>query len=125
MRDAGSPEVLIVEDDEAVRALMRAALAEAGYRVQAASNGEGGLSVLRLRRPDAIVLDLMMPIMDGWAFRAEQRKVAGLRDIPIVVVTAATAPTAELAPAAVLSKPFRVDDLVAAVERAVGPASAG
>src|SRR5206468_2477028 len=95
--EAVGPEVLVVEDDEAVRAMMRSALAEAGYRVQAAANGQGALAVLRVRRPDAIVLDLMMPVMDGWAFRDEQLAVPGLRDIPVVVVTAADAPSPDFA----------------------------
>jgi CheY-like chemotaxis protein len=118
--EAAGPEVLVVEDDEAVRAMMRAALAEAGYRVQAAANGQGALAVLRVRRPDAIVLDLRMPVMDGWAFRDQQLAIPGLRDIPVVVVTAADAPSPDFAPAAVLAKPFRVEELVALVGAAIG-----
>ncbi|HEY3081485.1 MAG TPA: response regulator [Chloroflexota bacterium] len=120
--DAAHRRILVVEDDEAVRALLTELLAEAGYAVRAANDGPAGLELLRDWRPDAIVLDIALPGMDGWAFRTAQRRVRGAVDIPVVVVSGGhriVAPSPELIPAAVVPKPFDVDELLATVARLV------
>jgi CheY-like chemotaxis protein len=69
--------------------------------------------------PDLIVLDLMMPIMDGWTFRREQQAAPAGREIPIVVISAAQGHDtrdAELVPYAFLTKPFEMDELVSTVQ---------
>lgn len=123
----GKPSrVLVVEDDEAIRALLTELLAEEGYAVRAAADGQEALALLAGWRPDAIVLDLVMPVMDGWAFRAAQRQRPALRDVPVVVVSASGdlgPPVEALAPAAVLPKPFDIAQLVAAVDRLAGRGS--
>src|SRR4051812_17571750 len=81
--------VLVVEDEADLRALIVGLLEGDGYAAVGASNGEEALDVLRTtpRRPCLILLDLMMPRMDGWAFRAAQRRDPALASIPVVVVT--------------------------------------
>ena len=114
--------VLVVEDDEAVRRLVTELLAGEGYVVRAAANGRVGLELLRDWRPDAIILDVSLPGMDGWAFRAAQRCVPGAIDVPVVVVSGChriVAPSPDLIPAAIVPKPFDVDDLLSAVSRLV------
>jgi CheY-like chemotaxis protein len=81
--------VLIVEDDRDTREMLGRFLELEGFEVETASNGRQALDVLRSAGADAIVLDLMMPVMDGWQFRAEQRRDPSLSGIPVVVVTAA------------------------------------
>jgi len=113
-----APVVLVVDDAAAIRQMIRAHLELEGYEVECAANGAEALAVLGRRRPDVILLDLWMPKIDGWAFRAEQRTLTGARDIPVVVMTASglrEPPTAELAPAATLPKPFDSVELLRVV----------
>ena len=81
--------VLVVDDDADVREAFEAVLHAEGYRVATVSDGEEALQVLRAGlRPCLILLDLMMPVKDGWQFRAEQRADPELAAIPTVVVSA-------------------------------------
>jgi CheY-like chemotaxis protein len=88
-RDLAST-VMIVEDDRDVRLSLAEILAEEGYRVSVAEHGVDALRQLRTGwRPGVIVLDLMMPVMDGWEFLAEQRSNPALSSIPVIILTAA------------------------------------
>jgi two-component system, chemotaxis family, chemotaxis protein CheY len=110
--------LLVVEDDEDIRSVMSEALESEGYEVARACDGGDALRCARQRRPDLILLDLMMPRMDGWTFRAEQQADEALSDIPVVIVSAiAPADAAGLGAAAHLQKPFDLDDLMAVVAR--------
>jgi CheY-like chemotaxis protein len=81
--------VLVVEDEAAARAGMEQLLRGAGYDAVGASNGQAALDLLRSGiRPRAILLDLMMPVMDGWAFRREQLRDPHLAHIPVIVLSA-------------------------------------
>jgi PAS domain S-box-containing protein len=86
-RDANAL-VLIVEDDAATRDVLRRAVTAAGYRVQEAGNGRVGLGCIEQEVPALILLDLMMPEMDGFAFLDELRVSPAGHDLPVVVVTA-------------------------------------
>jgi CheY-like chemotaxis protein len=115
--------VLVVEDDEDLREIYAYVLAAAGYAPALAGDGVQALAWLRraARPPVAILLDLMMPVMDGWQFRAHQRRDPALAGIPVIVVSAASDPARlhELAPAAVVPKPFAMDDLLDVLRRVV------
>jgi signal transduction histidine kinase/DNA-binding response OmpR family regulator len=80
--------VLLVEDDEVARTAIRQALARGGWGVDTADNGRAALQQLAKETPDAIVLDLIMPEMDGFEFLAEMRSRAQWHDVPVLVVTA-------------------------------------
>ena len=82
--------VLVVEDDPDIRATLCEALEDNGYATAGAGNGVEALAYLRsgAEKPCLILLDLMMPVMDGQTFRAEQRADAALADIPVVVISA-------------------------------------
>jgi CheY-like chemotaxis protein len=81
--------VLVVEDDADIRAALSLTLQGGGYQVAEASNGKEALDQLRHGSPaDLIVLDLMMPVMDGWQFRREQQRDPRLAAIPVVIVSA-------------------------------------
>jgi CheY-like chemotaxis protein len=88
-RSPARTSVLLVEDDAAIASSLGEALEEEGLKVAIAANGREALEILRGGlRPLAIVLDLMMPVMDGWDFRGEQLRDPALKDIPVVVITA-------------------------------------
>jgi len=80
--------VLVVEDDDATRASVRSALERAGWHVSEAANGRAALAELAAARPDVLVLDLIMPEMDGFELLAEMRSRVEYRHIPAVVITA-------------------------------------
>ena len=80
--------VLVVDDDADVRELLRRMLESDGYAVVEAENGRAALGALRAGRPAVILLDLMMPEMDGFEFVAELRRDEAWRTIPVVVITA-------------------------------------
>jgi adenylate cyclase len=89
-RHGSSSRVLIVEDEPAAREMIRRMVEKNGWLVTEAENGKFGIDRLRETIPDAILLDLMMPEMDGFEFLSHIRKNAKWRDIPVIVVTAKT-----------------------------------
>jgi CheY-like chemotaxis protein len=114
--------VMIVEDDEDIRADLSAILRVKGFSVEEAVNGRDAMARLHGgSRPCLIVLDLMMPVMNGWELRGAMRADEALRAIPVVVVSGAgrigDEEIASLAPAAVLVKPFELSQLLELVSR--------
>jgi CheY-like chemotaxis protein len=114
-----TPRVLIVEDDRDIRETLVELLASAGYETAQAANGRDALDAARHARPQLIVLDLMMPVMDGWQFRSEQRRDPALAPIPVIVISACD-PSAALDADLFLQKPFPMDRLVAEAARLLG-----
>jgi DNA-binding response OmpR family regulator len=86
MDKARKPSILVVEDDSAYRQLLMLALETAGYGTRGAENGKVAMLALRTFRPDLILLDLMMPVMDGLRFLEESRRESRL-DMPVIVLT--------------------------------------
>jgi CheY-like chemotaxis protein len=121
MSDAAGPRrALIIEDDPVIRSVLVETLADEGWEVREATDGQAALAELADWRPSVIVLDLAMPTMNGWAFRAEQRRRDLAMDVPLVLVSASRETelrAGELEPAAVLLKPFDLTDLVRVVLR--------
>jgi len=123
--DVDAQSVLIVDDDLDILEALAELLECEGYRVTAVTDGRAALSHLRGGlRPCVILLDLMMPGMNGWDFRNEQLNDAELKDIPVVIVTAATvteaALKAQLGDISLLSKPPLDDELISIVRRHCG-----
>ena len=86
-----SPPILVVEDDPELLAGLASLLEAEGYRVRCARHGLEALGILRVGPlPRVILLDLMMPIMNGWQFRHEQRMDSELSKIPVIVISART-----------------------------------
>jgi CheY-like chemotaxis protein len=109
-------KLLIVDDDDALREALADALALEGFDVECCVHGADALARLRAGlRPDLILLDLMMPVMDGWAFRAAQLTDPALAAIPVVVITAAGPLEPPIDARHVLHKPFRIEELVGVV----------
>jgi CheY-like chemotaxis protein len=113
--------VLIVEDDESIREMMTDVLRDRGFRVLATANGAEALRALDSVRPDVMVLDLLMPVMHGWAFMESYLEKTGGEPVPIVVVSVnPVLPRSfnRFGVREVVSKPFDVDALTDAVELA-------
>ena len=106
--------ILVVEDDVDLNDMMGTVLEAARFRVARARNGLEGLAEIDRELPDLILLDMKMPVMDGWEFAA-RLKAARSGNIPIVVVTAAADPRAravEIGAQGYLSKPFDLEELL-------------
>ena len=118
MRDGGQISILVVDDDDDNREVFGEVLSEAGYRVVCAHDGAQALEMLRSLRPDIILLDVNMPVMDGLEFRAAQTRDPSIARIPTVVMTAdrMTDRIAGLALETV-SKPLKLSQLLSIIER--------
>jgi CheY-like chemotaxis protein len=114
--------VLIVEDDELTREMLTAILQGEGYLTETAAHGREALAHMETAPlPDLIVLDLLMPVMNGWEFCAAQAHDPRLASIPVVIVTATDSELTDTVPplhaAAHLRKPITVEELLDAVGR--------
>jgi CheY-like chemotaxis protein len=111
--------IAVVDDDADLRETLGELLQDEGYAPRLFENGRVALDFLRGGgRPQLILLDLMMPEMNGWQFRQEQLRDARLRDIPVVVMTASRGVgDGDLSGAEILQKPIGLGDLLAAIER--------
>jgi CheY-like chemotaxis protein len=125
MRVSPPRPVLIVEDDADLREMMAQLLTLEGYQIETVANGREALRYLNeAPRPDVILLDLMMPIMDGWEFRRRQQDDPVLADVPVIVLTAldqALARAADLDGVDFLKKPLDFDRLLELVRRRCRP----
>ncbi len=109
--------LLIVEDDDGARAALGDILDLEGYHVTLSANGEEALQHLRQEPlPDLIILDLQMPVMNGWQFRREQNKVARFASVPVVVITAFQS-AGDIDAAAIVHKPIDIRRLLAVIRR--------
>jgi CheY-like chemotaxis protein len=110
--------VLVVDDDIAIRETLAVVLDEEGYSVAQAVNGREALDRIQEGlRPDLIVLDLMMPVMDGWQFLEERAKDQSLREVPVVIVSATPETLQPPEVCAFVRKPMRLDHLLEVIER--------
>lgn len=113
--------VLVVDDDEGVRAVMATALEDDGWHVETAANGRVALTQLTEAMPDAIILDLRMPVMDGLTFAEHYRRLPEPR-APLILISATVTPSAVAQTGAVtgLRKPIDLNDLLNTVQRYAG-----
>jgi CheY-like chemotaxis protein len=111
--------VLIVEDDVELREMMAQLLALEGFQARAVSNGREALDYLGGGgRPHVILLDLMMPVMDGWEFRRQQQSDPTLASVPVIVLSALDhRRAAEVDAVAFLKKPLDFDRLLELVRK--------
>lgn len=110
--------VLVVEDDLSILMVVSDALLAEGHVVESVSNGQEALLMMRGQRPDVVLTDLMMPVVDGWALVAVMRDDPLLSQIPVVVFSAHRAARETAAALGVewcLTKPFDLPDLLEAI----------
>ena len=122
----GGARPILVVDDEPLRRLLCWTLTDEGYAVTAAPDGAAALALVHAVPPGLILLDMRMPVMDGWAFARRYRARPGPH-APIICVTAAAdaaavaARGAQIGAVASLGKPFDLDELLALVRRYLRP----
>ena len=117
-------QVLLVEDDAMVADVVRISLSLAGYNVTHVPDGASVFSTIAMSRPDVVILDLMLPNVDGLAVVGEMRAQPDTADIPVIVMTAKTMPADEIrsynrGASAYIRKPFLPQDLIDKVEQLV------
>ena len=120
--DRNNETVLVVDDDTSILDTVSAILTGEGYDVVSATSGEEALDAVTRKRPSVILLDMRMPVMDGWAV-ARALRSQGI-SVPIVVMTAAESAKRwadEVGAEGFLAKPFGLDELLTIVQRFRGP----
>ena len=122
---AARRRVMVVEDDPSIREALESTLLDEGYQVCAVSHGREALEALRTWPADLILLDLMLPIMDGWVFLAERRRLELAPNARIAIVSATrqarNGDARALGVDAVIPKPFDLDTLLTTTARLLDP----
>jgi two-component system, chemotaxis family, chemotaxis protein CheY len=120
MVGARRQRILLVDDDDGIRRVVTGFLTGEGYDVAGAADGKAALEQLEQFKPDIILLDMRMPILDGWEFVRLYRSMPGPH-APIVAFVATAQPHTlqqEIGAAALIEKPFDLDDLLQALDQA-------
>jgi CheY-like chemotaxis protein len=117
--------VLIIEDEKLIIVSTQMVLEAAGFRVESATNGEDGIAKARSQCPDLILLDIMMPGIDGWETLTRLKRDPATSGIPVIIFTAREharghQKSAEMGAADYFRKPFEPDELIELVEKHVG-----
>ncbi|MEZ0392420.1 MAG: response regulator [Pseudobdellovibrionaceae bacterium] len=117
--------ILVVEDDKDIRRNLKALLESEGYLVEVAENGQIAIDFLAQATdlPNLIILDLMMPVMDGFEFREKQDQIARIASIPVAIMTAdghVEEKKFRTGAAAALRKPADIEDILATVKQLAG-----
>ena len=125
---AATQQILVVEDDPDVRDALVLLLEREGYTVTSANNGQEALERLRAAPSALVLLDLMLPVMDGFEFRVQQLQDPALARVPVIVLSSGGDLSRKVEPLhveACLSKPLDLERLLALVARRVGKPAAG
>ena len=123
MDETVSKTILCVEDEPEMIDLIRLILSRKGFNVRGAAGGVEGIRLIRELRPDLVLLDLMMPDMDGWEVYQQMKADAAQRDIPVIVVTAKAQNIDKVLGLHIakvddyIAKPFSPQELLESVER--------
>ena len=122
MTDAAKPQILVVEDDPDLRTIVRLQLSSQGYEITEATNGAEGFQAIQENIPDCVILDLMMPVVDGFGFLKRVRSVIELVNVPILILTASEDERNRVRgfnyqADAYMSKPYDLQELTEEVDR--------
>jgi DNA-binding response OmpR family regulator len=126
MGDNAVKRILCVEDEEEMIDLIRLILARRGFEVKGASGGMEGLKMVREELPDLVLLDLMMPDLDGWEVYQQMKADERTRNIPVIVVTAKAQNIDRVLAMHIakvddyITKPFSPQELLSSVEKVLG-----
>ena len=126
----GPPRVLVADDDDAIRLICSATLSPYGYEVIEAANGQEAIELALSEAPDVVLLDLSMPILDGFGVLAALRADERTRELPLVVLTGETGPNIikrvyEIGVAGLFTKPFDPGVVAAFVRGVIDEVRAG
>jgi DNA-binding response OmpR family regulator len=123
IKDVDRKRVLVIDDDMPLRGMLAAALRQHGFQVLLAGDGAEGQRALNIHKPHVILLDLAMPVVNGWDFLQRLRETGHLGRVPIIVVSAhlRVEPQAvlQMGVAAILPKPFNLEELIDLIEHLV------
>lgn len=116
--------ILIVEDDPSVRTLLNKSLSARGYQISMVKDGLEALTALETDRPDLMIVDIMMPRVDGMTFVEAIKKNPDTKRIPVIFLTAKNDPRSMIEGINVgakfyITKPFQLDELISKVEKAI------
>ncbi len=126
-----SKRILCIEDEPEMIDLIRLILGRRGFEVAGAAGGRAGLQAVRETLPDLVLLDLMMPDMDGWEVYQQMKAEEATRDIPVIVVTARAQSIDKMLGLHIakvddyIAKPFSPQELLNSVERVLGKEKSG
>lgn len=125
-----SYKVLVVDDEQEVLKIVERALSRAGYSVFIADNGTEAVNLAKTHQPDVIVLDIVMPVMDGGAVAEALNNIPQTKDIPIIFLSGLVVSEQEIEKHAqkgrfFMSKPCRIERLIKAIDKCVGARSGG
>lgn len=124
MSESIKPRILVVEDDPDLRKILRLQLMANGFEVIEAENGQVGFAAVQDQRPDCVILDLMMPVLDGFGFLKRARSIIDLQEIPVLILTASQDERNRVRgfqyqADAYMGKPYDLEELTAEVVRLV------
>jgi len=126
MNNKAAKQILCIEDEPEMIDLIRLILGRRGFDVHGASGGTEGLKLVRETHPDLVLLDLMMPDMDGWEVYQQMKADEGTRNIPVIVVTAKAQNIDKVLGLHIakvddyIAKPFSPQELLNSVEKVIG-----
>lgn len=115
-------KILVIDDDPTITTLLSATLSECGYSVMTAPDGEEGLEQYKVFRPDIIILDILMPRMDGYTFVLEFKKIGDIRETPVIILTSRDSMQDIFEIHGIndyIIKPFNMEDLLRKIGRRV------
>ncbi len=124
MSEAAKPRILVVEDDLDLRTILRLQLMSTGFEVIETNNGAEGFAAIKEDIPDCVILDLMMPVMDGFGFLKRVRSMNHLQNVPIIILTASDDERNKIRgyqyqADSYMSKPYDLDELTAKVRKLI------
>ena len=126
MNDSNNKHILCIEDEPEMIDLIRLILGRRGFEVEGAAGGKEGLEKMRAQTPDLVLLDLMMPDMDGWEVYQQMKADDKTKDIPVIVVTAKAQSIDKVLGLHIakvddyISKPFSPQELLSSVDKVFG-----
>ncbi len=126
MPEPGPPKILVVDDEAAIRQLLVEVLSDEGYSVYVAANGQDAMVMVGQDRPDLILMDVMMPEMDGPATVRHLRASPGFDSVPVILMSAAHHLARDIKDdVTFVNKPFNLEDLLDVVARLLHPSGNG
>jgi DNA-binding response OmpR family regulator len=126
MNEINTKVILCIEDEQEMIDLMRLILSRRGFEILGANGGKEGLEIIRKNHPDLVLLDLMMPEMDGWEVYQQMKADETTKDIPVIVVTAKAQSIDKVLGLHIakvddyIAKPFSPQELLASVDSVLG-----
>lgn len=116
-------EILVVEDDEAIRGCLTVLLEIEGYQVRSAENARDALDLLMNFKPDLIITDLNMPVMDGYEFLEIKSRMDAIADVPVIVLSGSVETMVDEIPKErfyqFVRKPFDLDEMIDLVKKVI------